>query len=73
VKGTLELIQTSLFALQSAINLVSSKLDENNKAVKDITDSMASIQMTVDNVKLRLEQCEREKRRLKADQRDLKC
>jgi hypothetical protein len=58
VKGTLEIIQMSLSALQSAINLVSSKLDEN-KAVKDLTDSMTSVQMVVDNVKLRLEQCEK--------------
>jgi chromosome segregation ATPase len=59
VKGALEKIQMSLSALQSAINLVSSKSDKNNKAVNDLTDSMTSIQMTVDNVKLRLEQCER--------------
>jgi hypothetical protein len=39
--------------------LVSSKLDENNKAVKDLTDSMTSIQMTMDNVKLKLKQCEK--------------
>jgi hypothetical protein len=55
VKGALEIIQMSLSALQSAINLVRSKLDENNKAVKDLTHSMISIQMTVNNVKLRLE------------------
>jgi chromosome segregation ATPase len=59
MKGTLEIIQMSLSALQSAVNLVSSKLDEKNKAVKDLTDSMASVQMMVDNVKLRLEQCEK--------------
>jgi hypothetical protein len=46
----------SLSALQS---VVSSKFDENNKAVKYLTDSMASIQMTVDNVKLRLDQYEK--------------
>jgi hypothetical protein len=59
VKGTLEIIQMSLSALQSAINLVSTKLEKNNKAVKDLTDSMTSIQMTVNNVKLRLEQCKK--------------
>jgi tRNA A37 threonylcarbamoyltransferase TsaD len=42
VKGALEIMQTSFSALQSAINLVISKLDENNKAVKDLADSMAS-------------------------------
>jgi chromosome segregation ATPase len=60
VEGTLNIIQASLAGLQSAINLVSSKLDENNKAVKDLAGSMASIQMTVDNMKWRLEQCEKE-------------
>jgi hypothetical protein len=31
VKGALEIIQMNLSALQSAINLASSKSDENNK------------------------------------------
>jgi hypothetical protein len=38
---------------------VSSKLDKNNKAVKDLADSMATIQMTVDNMKLKLEHYEK--------------
>jgi hypothetical protein len=38
---------------------VNSKLDVNNKAVKDLADSTAIIQMTVDNMKLRLENCEK--------------
>jgi hypothetical protein len=59
VKGALEIIQASLYGLQSAINLVSSKSDKHNKAVNDLADSMAPMQMTVDNVKLRLEQCEK--------------
>jgi hypothetical protein len=59
MKSALEIIQVSLCGLQSAINLVSSELDKNNKAVKGLANSMTFLQMMVDNMKLRLEHCEK--------------
>jgi hypothetical protein len=43
VKIALDIIQVSLSGLQSAINLMISKFNKNNKAMKDLADIMATI------------------------------
>lgn len=51
VKSALDIIQFSLSGLQSEINLMGSRLHENNKTVKDLAYSMAEIQMMLDDMK----------------------